>query len=52
MVLKVIEAIQISEVNEVNEAAQVSKARKITTEFFRVNQILESNYSMTNISLF
>ena len=41
MAFEVPEAIEVSEAAEVNEAAKVSEAMKITTEFFRVNQVLE-----------
>ena len=52
MAFEVTEAIEVSEAAEVNEAAQVSEARKITNEFFRVNQVLAFDNSMTNITLF
>ena len=36
-----VEAIEVAEADEVNEAAEVSKGSKITTEDFRVIQVLE-----------
>ena len=35
------EASEVAEADEVNEAAEVSKGSKITTEDFRVIQVLE-----------
>ena len=52
MALEVIEAIEVAEADEVNEAAKVSEARKITTELVWVNQVLEFNNSVTNITIF
>ena len=52
MALEVIEAIEVAEADEVNEAAKVSEARKITTELVWVNQVLEFDKLMTNITLF
>ena len=37
---------------EINEAGEVSKAWQITTENFRVFQVLEFNNLKTNITLF
>ena len=50
--LEAVEAIKVAEATEVNEAEEVSKAWKITTEEFRVVQVLESNNSRTYIILF
>ena len=50
--MEVPEAIEVSEAAEVNDAAKVSEARKITTEFFRVNQVLGFNNLMTKSLLF
>jgi hypothetical protein len=36
-----VEAIEVAEADEVNEADEVSKSSKITTEDFRVIQVLE-----------
>jgi hypothetical protein len=41
------QATLVAEAAKVNEAAEVSKARKLTTEFFRVNWVLEFNNLMT-----
>ena len=41
-----------AEAAEVNEAGEVAKAWKITTEDFRVIQVLEFNNLSTNITLF
>ena len=48
MALEVIEAIKAA---EVNEAVKVSEGRKLTTEFFCVNQVLEFNNLVTNITI-
>jgi hypothetical protein len=45
--LEAVEASEIAEAAEVNEAAEVSKAWKITTEDFRVFQVLEFNILKT-----
>ena len=41
--LEAVESCEVAEVDEVNQAEEVSNARKITTEDFRVFQILEFN---------
>ena len=38
------EATEVAEADEVNEAAEVSKGSKITTEDFRVIQVLEFSF--------
>ena len=50
--MEVAEAIEVSEAAKVNEAVKVPEAMKITTEFFRVNQVLGFNHLMTNVTLF
>ena len=50
MAFEVTEATKVSEAAEANEATQVSEARKITNEFFRVNQVLA--FDDKNIILF
>ena len=45
-------ALEAVEAAEVNEAAEVSKAWKITTEVFKVIQVLEFYNLRTNITLF
>ena len=50
--LEAVEASKVAEAAEVNEAAEVSKAWKITTEDFRVVQVLEFFNLRTNIALF
>jgi hypothetical protein len=52
LALKAVEASEVAEAAEVNEAGEVSKAWKITTEDFRVFQVLEFNNLRTNITLF
>ena len=47
---KVIKAVEIFEAAEVIEAAEVSKARKIISEVFTINQVIEFNNLMTNIT--
>ena len=50
--MEAVETIEVSEAAKVNEAAQVSEATKITSEFFRVNQVLEFINLMTYKTLF
>ena len=50
--LEAVEASEVAEVAEVNEAGEDSKALKITTEDFRVFQVLEFNNLGSNITLF
>ena len=50
--LEAVEASELTEATEVNEAGEVLKAWKITTEDFRVFQVLEFNNFRTNITLF
>ena len=50
--LEAVEASEVAEATEVNEAGEVSKAWKITTEDFRVFQVIEFNILGTNITLF
>ena len=52
MAVEVFEASEVAEAAEVNEAAEVSKAWKITTEDFRVVQVLEFIDLRTYIGLF
>ena len=52
MAVEAFEASEVAEATEVNEAAEVSKAWKITTEDFRVVQVLEFINLKTNIALF
>ena len=47
---EVIEAVEVFEAAEVIEAAEVSKARKIISEVFTINQVIEFNNLMTNIT--
>jgi hypothetical protein len=46
-----VEASEVAEAAEVNEAGEIYKAWKITTEDFRVFQVLEFNDLKTNIFL-
>jgi muconolactone delta-isomerase len=53
--LEAVEASEVAEAAEVNDAGEVSKAWKITTEDFRVFQVLEFNNTdnlRTNITFF
>ena len=50
--LEAVEASEVNEAAEVNETGEVSKAWKITTEDFRVSQVLEFNKFRANITLF
>ena len=50
--LLTVESSEVEEATEVNEAAEISKAWKITTEVFKVIQVLEFNDLRTNITLF
>ena len=50
--LEAIEDSEVAEAAEVNEAGEVSKAWKITTEDFRVFQVLEFNNLRTDITFF
>ena len=52
MALEAVEASKVAVAAEVDEAAEVSKAWKITTEDFRVVQVLEFINLRTNIALF
>jgi hypothetical protein len=49
---EVIEAVEVFEAAKVIDAAEVSKARKIISEVFKINQVLEFNNLMANITLF
>ena len=40
------------EAADINEAAEVSKALKITTDDFRVIQVIKFNKLRTNVTLF
>ena len=44
--LEAVEASELTEATDVNEAGEVSKAWKITTEDFRVNNILEFTFTL------
>ena len=50
--LEAVDANEVAEAAEVNEAGEVFKAWKITTEDFRVFQVLEFNNLRTNLTLF
>ena len=50
--LEAVEASKVAEAAEVNEVGEVSKAWKITTEDFRVFQVLEFNNLRPNITFF
>ena len=50
--LDAVEASEFAEATEVNEAGEVSKAWKITSEDFRVFQILEFKTLRTDITFF